>query len=114
MLITLNNNIMGENRNHRNRNDKRHKQKSKPTEQELRDRLTKDINKLVSENEKLSEQKDNILHLTNFTQQATQFHLTNVKQATGSIEQDDVDYCIKLSKRVIDHYLKTNQLWQMN
>lgn len=114
MLITLNNNIMGENRNHRNRNDKRHNQKSKPTEQELRDRLTKDINKLVSENEKLSEQKDNILHLTNFTQQATQFHLTSVKQATGSIEQEDVDYCIKLSKRVIDQYLKTNQLWQMN
>lgn len=114
LLITLNNNIMGENRNHRNRNDKRHNQKSKPTEQELRDRLTKDINKLVSENEKLSEQKDNILHLTNFTQQATQFHLTSVKQATGSIEQEDVDYCIKLSKRVIDQYLKTNQLWQMN
>ena len=105
---------MGENRNHRNRNDKRHKQKSKPTEQELRDRLTKDINKLVTDNEKLSEQKDNLVQIMDFNHQATQFHLSKVKETTGTIEQEDVDYCIKLSKRVIDHYLKTNQLWQMN
>lgn len=114
MRIILNNNIMSENANYRNRNDKRQKQKSKPTEQELRDRLTKDINKLVTDNNKLLEQKDNLVQIMDFNHQATQFHLSKVKETTGSIEQEDVDYCIKLSKRIIDNYLKTNQSWLKN
>lgn len=97
---------MSENRIYRNRK-KSHKQKAKPTEQELRDRLKNDINKLVNDNQKLSEQKENLAQLVNFTQNATQFHLYQVKRTTGSIEQVDVDYCIQLSKRVIDHHIKT-------
>jgi hypothetical protein len=42
---------MGENRNNKN-SDRRSngKRKPKPTEQELRDRLTRDIDKLVTDN----------------------------------------------------------------
>lgn len=97
---------MSERRNQKNRNHKGNgKHKQKPTEQDLRDRLTKDINKLVDENEKLSEQKDNLIQLMGFNHQATQFHLSKVKEMTGSIEEEDINYCLKLSKRIIDHYL---------
>lgn len=100
---------MGENRNEKNRNRNRNRNgKQKPTEQELRDRLTKDIDKLVTDNERLSEQKDNLIQLMDFNQQATQFHLSKVKETTGSIEEEDVKYCVRLSKRIIDHYLKNN------
>jgi hypothetical protein len=100
---------MGDNRNHKNRNrNDRSKEKAKPTEQELRDRLTRDINNLVSKNEKLSEQKDNLVQLMDFNHHATQFHLSKIKETTGSIEEEDVNYCVRLSKRIIDHYLKNN------
>ena len=100
---------MGANPNQR-KSDRRGngKHKPKPTEQDLRDRLTRDINNLVSKNEKLSEQKDNLVQLMDFNHQATQYHLSKVKETTGSIEEEDVNYCIKLSKRIIDHYLKNN------
>jgi hypothetical protein len=100
---------MGANPNQR-KSDRRGngKRKPKPTEQDLRDRLTRDINNLVSKNEKLSEQKDNLVQLMDFNHQATQYHLSKVKETTGSIEEEDVNYCIKLSKRIIDHYLKNN------
>lgn len=98
---------MGENQKNTNRNGK-YKKKPQPTEQELRDRLTKDINKLVTDNEKLSEQKHNLVQLMDFNHQATQFHLSKVKETTGSIEEEDVNYCVRLSKRIIDHYLKNN------
>ncbi len=98
---------MGENCNHKN-NGRDKRRKSKPTEQDLREKLTKDINKLVDENEKLSEQKDNLIQLMDFNHQATQFHLSKVKETTGSIEEEDVKYCVRLSKRIIDHYLKNN------
>ncbi len=98
---------MGDNhKNNRNGNGKR--RKSKPSEQDLREKLTKDINKLVNENEKLSEQKHNLIQLMDFNHQATQFHLSKVKETTGSIEEEDVNYCVRLSKRIIDHYLKNN------
>jgi hypothetical protein len=99
---------MGENHNHRN-NGRDKRRKSKPTEEQLRDRLTKDINRLVDENEKLSEQKDNLVQLMDFNHQATQFHLSKVKETTGTIEQEDVDYCVRLSKRIINHYLNKNK-----
>lgn len=98
---------MGENHKNTNRNGK-YKKKPQPTEQELRDRLTKDIDKLVTDNEKLSEQKHNLVQLMDFNHQATQFHLSKVKETTGSIEEEDVNYCVRLSKRIIDHYLKNN------
>jgi hypothetical protein len=100
---------MSENRNNK-KSDRRSngKRKPKPTEQELRDRLTRDINNLVSKNEKLSEQKDNLVQLMDFNHHATQFHLSKVKETTGSIEEEDVNYCVRLSKRIIDHYLKNN------
>ncbi len=98
---------MGDNhKNNRNGNGKY--RKSKPTEQDLREKLTNDINKLVDENEKLSEQKHNLIQLMDFNHQATQFHLSKVKETTGSIEEEDVNYCVRLSKRIIDHYLKNN------
>jgi hypothetical protein len=43
-----------------------------------------------------------------FNHQATQFHLSKVKETTGTIEEEDVNYCVRLSKRIIDHYLKNN------
>jgi hypothetical protein len=100
---------MSENRNNK-KSDRRSngKRKPKPTEQELRDRLTRDINNLVSKNEKLSEQKDNLVQLMDFNHHATQFHLSKIKETTGSIEEEDVNYCVRLSKRIIDHYLKNN------
>lgn len=84
------------------------KHKSKPTEQQLRDKLTKEIDKLVDENEKLSEQKDNLIQLMDFNHQATQFHLSKVKEMAGEILEEDVKYCVNLSKRIIDNYLKNN------
>jgi len=100
---------MSERRNQQNRNHKGNgKHKQKPTEQDLRDRLTKDINKLVDENEKLSEQKDNLIQLMDFNHNATQFHLSKVKEMTGSIEEEDINYCLTLSKRIIDHYLNNH------
>lgn len=98
---------MGDNPNQR-KSDRRGNGKHKPTEQDLRDRLTRDINNLVSKNEKLSEQKHNLVQLMDFNHQATQFHLSKVKETTGSIEEEDVNYCVRLSKRIIDHYLKNN------
>jgi hypothetical protein len=91
--------------NHK-KNRKNKGSKSKPTEQDLRDKLTNDINKLVDENEKLSEQKNRLIQLMDFNHQATQYHLTKVKETTGEITEEDVEYCVKLSKRIIDHYLK--------
>jgi hypothetical protein len=100
---------MGDNRNQRKNEGRGNgKRKPKPTEQDLRDRLTRDINNLVSKNEKLSEQKNNLVQLMDFNHQATQYHLSKVKETTGSIEEEDVNYCVKLSKRIIDHYLKNN------
>jgi hypothetical protein len=100
---------MGENRNQNRRNNSGgDRRKSKPTEQQLRDKLTKKIDKLVDNNEKLSEQKDNLIQLMDFNHQATQFHLSKVKETTGTIEEEDVNYCVRLSKRIIDHYLKNN------
>jgi hypothetical protein len=102
---------MGEKRNkekHHRKGDSSGKNRQKPTEQDLRDKLTKDINKLVTDNEKLSEQKDNLVQLMDFNHQATQFHLSKVKETTGSIEEEDVNYCLRLSKRIIEHYLNNN------
>lgn len=102
---------MSENRNNKKsdrRSNGKRKPKSKPTEQELRDKLTRDIDKLVTDNEKLSEQKHNLVQIMDFNHQATQYHLSKVKETTGSIEEEDVNYCIRLSKRIIDHYLKNN------
>lgn len=102
---------MSEKRNKEKRHrksDSSGKKRQKPTEQELRDKLTKDINKLVDENEKLSEQKDNLIQLMDFNHNATQFHLSKVKEMTGSIEEEDINYCLTLSKRIIDHYLNNH------
>jgi hypothetical protein len=94
--------------NYKRNQDSKDKRKSKPTEENLREKLTRDINKLVDENEKLSEQKHNLVQLMDFNHQATQYHLSKVKETSGSIEEEDVNYCVRLSKRIIDHYLKNN------
>lgn len=90
----------------RKKDKKRKKPYVKLTEEQLREKLTNKINKLVSDNDNLLSQKDKLVDLMKQSHQATQYHLTMVKKTCGTIEEEDVKYCVQLSERIINNFLK--------
>jgi hypothetical protein len=56
-------------------------------------------NQLVDEMQKTSQQ----LEISSTVYSLTYLHLTQCLAATGSILQEDLDYCKKLSQRIIEY-----------
>jgi hypothetical protein len=84
------------------------KNKDKKSNEVLILELKNEINKLVQENEKLKNLEQERYFLLEQCQMSTKFHLENVKIKCGEILQEDVNYCVNLTKRILDFYNENN------
>lgn len=61
-------------------------------------------------NEMLTEFSEETVKMSLFCKNAAQFHLNKVKETTGGIIQEDIDYVLNLGHRIMKHHCEDTKV----